>query len=382
MTRRIFSIGALVVAARAAGCDEQPAGPARTDSPENAGNLIVFVRTAKNNTDTATYTTGGSAQLQVNVYAISDTLVPLRFGTVPASGRLVFPGLTEGTYLVKPVVRQFTTAVGNQFTDTITVVAGATDSSAFFRFRPGARVSGQITAFRNTPNGPDTDRFQGVIVEFLRGAGTPAVFTVAATDTTDVAGNYEFIQTPGPAPFRIRFTVPTEAITDTAVAARRDSLRFGTTPTSPALSSTITFNGPATGLVPDQVTQNFQFTLLGRITGTAFRDVNRNGTQEAGEGVLAGDTVNVVLYNADKSRVIATTRVQSPTAANPAGLVYNFTSVQGGTYVLRFDAATSRFPASPALRTTSIEYTITVPNSNETVTQPIPIVLTEQTPTT
>ena len=378
MTRRTSPIGVLAALVLAAGCDRQPAGPYREDSAENAGNAIVFVQTSTNNNATPTFTNPSAGNVTVNLYrleayAAGDSLVPLRFATNNAQGRVLFSGLDAGQYVVRPAVRPHTNFFTGQSVDTITVTAGQTDSSATFRFRPGARVSGQISAFRNTPNGPDTDRFANVIVEFLRNPGTG--FAVVATDTTDAAGNYEFLQPPGTQPYQIRFTVPTESVTDADVAARRDSLRFGGTTTSPALSSTVTFNGPAAGLNPDQTTNNFQFTLPGRITGSAFRDNNANGTQDAGENLVAGDTVNVVLLNADETRVIATSRV----AVSATGTVtnYSFTSVQGGSYVLRFDPTTSRFPANPALRAAPVEFTITVPNSYGTVTQNIPVVLRE-----
>lgn len=369
MTRRTLTIGALAIAGAAAGCDRQPAGPTREDSAETAGNAIVFVQTSTNNNTPPTFTNPAAGNVTVNLYrleafAAGDSVTPLRFATNNAQGRVIFSGLDAGQYVVKPAARPNSNFFTGQSVDTITITAGETDSSTTFRFRPGSRVSGNISAARNTPSGPDVDRFGGVIVELLRNPGTG--FTVTNTDTTDAAGNYEFLTTPGTQPFQIRFAVPLASITDTAVAARRDSLRANNT----TLASTVTFNGPAAGLNPDQTTQNFQFTLSGRITGTAFRDNNANGTQDAGEAVAAGDVVTVVLLNADKSRVILTT-----TAA--ANGTYTFNNIQGGSYVVRLDPSTSRFPTTPALVAQPAEFPVAVPNSNASVTQNIPVVLRE-----
>ena len=215
MSSRSLVVGAFAALVALAACDKQDAGP--TVVQDNAGVVQATVLTDIGNS--ATFTYAARAGIAVGLYRDGDTLL-LRRATTNAQGKVIFRGLPEGRYFVRPIVRPNTVFGGPEFT-VVTVTRGVTDSSSVFRFRQGARLSGFLAAEFTTPAGPRQVRFgPGTIVEFYRDTSVAqsSKYALVAIDTTDASSTYEFFTTPKAQRYRLIYRDPQTDLSD--------SLRF------------------------------------------------------------------------------------------------------------------------------------------------------------
>jgi hypothetical protein len=369
MTTRRIAIGVLGAGALLAACTKEPAGPFINFTSAKAGTIIVKVLTDKSNSATATNFSPQSA-VRVNVYRFTDTL-PLRSLTTDAGGRAVFAGLPTGQYKARLAARPLSVANGP---DSVVFFAapGVIDSTPLLRVRLGAKIGGFVAAEFTDQNKLTSQRFAGVVVEFLRDTSSTATasYAVFASDTSDANGNVEVIAKPGPAKFRMRFQLPTPASTDSLRAAI-DTLKTS------ADSITIT---SAAGINPDaNVVQNMLFNYTSSFTGSVFRDAGvgavsstftdstrNNGSLDslqtaAGpppvfrkEGLVAGDTIIIQLRDSASTKILSTARA---TSATPT---YKFSSLKGGTYTIQVDVLSSKLASNPQalVRTNPVKITL------------------------
>ena len=351
-----FAAGVALVAAVA--CDKQPAGPAI--EPENTGAVRVTVQRDTSRSATQVFVAGSN--VRVSLFRLGDTLA-LRQVTTNAQGIATFVGLAPGQYVVAPVLRALSAPTGNA-ADTITVTANDTTTiqGGPFQVRLGALVSGFLAAEYFTQQGLVRTRFPGVQLTIERETGNATnVWAPFATVTTDATGSYSVPLPPGQGRFRIVFN------SGQIPGFPNDTLFFGGTGTT-VVTSRGTITNVGTSVAPDQnITRNLIFSFNTRITGSVFRDTNKNGVPDTGEpGLIAGDTVTVQLRDATGQRVLATQRFVGPsvtphTYTFPVATSGTPIGFQGGTYVIAIDPA-SKF-AAPAAAVQFAPVTVTLPTS-------------------
>lgn len=354
MTSRSFVVGALAAAVALAACSRQDAGP--TVVQDNTGVVQATVLTDVSNAASFTFT--ARAGIVVGLYRDGDTLL-LRRATTNAAGKVIFRGLPEGRYFVRPIVRPNTVFGGPEFT-AVTVTRGAVDSSSVFRFRQGARLSGFLAAEFMDSTGPKQQRFgPGIIVELFRDTSVAqsGKYALLGTDTTDASSSFEFFTTPKAQKYRLIYRAPQ--------SAKSDSLRFVPDTLQGVRDSVITFTSSSAGLAADNVTQNLIFNYTSRIAGVVFKDLNndgiKNGTNEA---LIAGDTAVITLRDSATGKVLAIQRVNANTTASTSigrpVQGYSFTSLAPGRYVILMDRLSSRFITNPAAFTNPAPKYVTI----------------------
>lgn len=362
MIRRRLTLGALALAALAAGCDKQPAGPVVTEDASTTGALRVVVLADQSSGATPNFQ--ARPGVRVNLFRLGDS-APLRSVTTNAAGQALFTGLPPGQYVVVPSVRALSAFTGAS-RDTVTVAAADTAQAPdvdTIRVRIAGRVTGAVTSSVFTPTGQVVARFGGVIVRFFRETAVPGVYEAEpfVLDTTDASGAFEVPVVPGAGRVRLVFDAPGGLADDTLTLGGRSAIE------SPRGQDTVTTSG---GVNPDQnVSANITYSYPNSIASRVFRDLNGNGTFDAGEELVAGDTVRVQLRTADESfRVLAATNVTS-TPVTPAAL---FRSLAPGEYALTLDLAgtrirsTTRPPQNDTVR-------VTVPSRSGSVTANFPV---------
>lgn len=341
MSSRSLVVGAFAALVALAACGRDDAGP--TVIQDDAGVVQATVLTDVSNSSSFVYT--ARAGIAVGLYRDGDTLL-LRRATTNAQGKVIFRGLPEGRYFVRPIVRPNTVFGGPEFT-AVTVTRGRTDSSSVFRFRQGARLSGFLAAEFTTPTGPKQVRFgPGIIVELHRDTSVAQSgrYALIGTDTTDAASTFAFFATPQPQRYRLIYRAPQATLSD--------SLRFVPDTLQGVRNPEIIFTSGSGGLVADNVTQNLIFNYTSRIAGVVFKDLNNNRLRTANEALIPLDTAVITLRDSATGKVLATQRVTSATTALAAigrpAQGYSFTSLEPGTYVILMDRISSRFLTNPA----------------------------------
>ncbi|MEJ7811235.1 MAG: SdrD B-like domain-containing protein [Gemmatimonadaceae bacterium] len=337
LIRLAGAVAAGVVLAAATACDKQEAGP--ISGPPGTRTLRVVVLR-----DTAVV--AGSRPLvagtgvRVNVFAANDTTLAIRTVTADATGAVTLVGLAAGQYIIRPVLSPFSAAT-TRGADTVTVAAGDTTVlvADTLRVRLGATISGNLGVDFTGQAGRVQTRFPNVTVTVQRetavGSNTYATF---ALDTTDATGAFTLAAEPGPRRYRFVFDA------STLPNFPNDSLLLGGTGTAVATRGVVT--SAAFTLAPGSTsTQTQTYRYNTRVTGAVFRDNNKNGIRDTGEGLLAGDTVVVQLRNS-AGRVVATSTSIGPSTTAS----YTFTSLVGGGYQLTFDPVLSRFADTFPLR--------------------------------
>ncbi|MBP0492577.1 SdrD B-like domain-containing protein [Pararoseomonas indoligenes] len=259
--------------------------------------------------------------------------------TTGTGGAYSFAGVAPGTYQV-----QFTGPNGSVFTaqdrgsdDTVDSDVGANGRSAAFTLASGGS-SASLSAGAFVPaniNGANDFVFADNNRNGIRDAGETGLAgitvqllnldgTVAATTTTTATGGYSFTGlTPGQ--YQLQFVAPNGATFSPRNIGPDDTIDSDVTPSS-GRSTIITLNSGGTldnyaaGLfVPASITGANDFVFL---------DNNNNGVRDAGEGGLAGVTVQ--LLNPDGT-VAGTTTTR-------ADGTYSFTGVAPGQYQVQFVA--------------------------------------------
>ena len=370
MSFRRIAIGALVIPAVLAACDKQAAGPGVDTESESAG-IQAIVRTDTTSTGATPSNYAVRAGINVNLYRQGDTIV-LRRQTTNAQGKVTFRGLEPGTYILRPSVRGFTFFDGGTEFAVVTARARTVDSSTVFRLRQGARVTGFAQV-----NVTNQDRFlqqrvgQGVPVDLLRDDG--AGFVKIATQTSDASGAFDFTTPVTSRPLRVAF-----ALNETGLPAgvSAEELILVADPTQNAARDTVTRTlGSGAGGGTGSLT--FVFEYRSRITGQVFRDLNNNGTKDAGEDLIAGDTIALQLRDATGERVLQTQRVFFNTAASAAigrpAQGYSFTSLEPGTYKITVAAAATRFNGLPVTTQTFGTGEVVIGNRAEQLVLNIPV---------
>lgn len=351
MQRR--SLLALVALGALAACDKQPAGPAV--EPANSAALAVNVQR-----DTALGTTpkfAPASNIRVSVFFPGDTL-PMRQANTDSKGNVLFIGLEPGDYIVSTAVAAASSYPGGRAADTVTIAGTPADTvrSDTIGVRLGGTMSGTISADTTGQIGRGTAPFAGVVVALLQqhDPADPVAYDTIALDTTDATGRYTFAVAPGVQKYRVAFdaaAIPgffNDTLllngTGTAVATR-----------GPVLGSAVTI---APGGSCSSSACSFGYRFNTRIGGAVFRDADGNGALDAGEGLVAGDTVFVQLRNAAGDRVISSVRLLG---TNGGPVNYSFTGLFGGSYQVGVDFATSKFADPKPVATQPA--TVTLANS-------------------
>ena len=373
MQTRLIRVAALASAAFLVACEGQPSGPAFDLTAATTASIAVRVQTDISTTATPNFVNDAAGGTRVNLYKRGDTTLVASFTTPGATtptvdkGKIRFFGLQPGTYVLRTSLRKYSTStstasVAPQLGDSVVlaVAAGALDTTGIFRVRLGASWAATL-AIQWT----DSIQFNKIIrlpntkLVFQREtAPASGVYTNFDSVTTDAIGSFTMPLrvdgAPGPGSvttrIRINFTTSTAGLTtpppDVALFALGG---FATPVANPPLNAAavLTQTGTA-GAIPNQnITTGLTFSFPSQIQGRVFKDLNANGTYDAGEDLAVGDTVSVQLRNGDAltaatSRVITTTRIVGTGAA----LNYTFSGLRQGNYRLSMDLLTSRLNGS------------------------------------
>ncbi len=233
----------------------------------------------------------------VNLLNASGTTIATT--TTGTNGAYSFTGVAPGADTVRFVANSGDT-FSTPSSDAVTVTSGSASTVNAGEYAPST-ISGTVFNDLNadgTQENGDTG-LSGQTVNLLNSSGT-----TIATATTGTNGAYSF----------------------TGIAPGADTVRFVaksgdnfSTPSSDAVTVT---SGSAS-------TANAGEYAPATISGTVFNDVNADGTQEAGDTGLAGQTVN--LLAADGTTILATTT----TGANGT---YSFGAVTPGSDTVQFVA--------------------------------------------
>ena len=402
MTIRSIAAGALAALALAA-CDKQAAGPEVNSCEATTGTVIARVKADTARTPSADTTTFiAQAGVRVNLYRVSDTTLAIRNTSTDTRGRAVFAGLEPGDYILRVVPRS-RTALASARQDTVTVVAGAADTTSVgFWVRLGASLGGSVTAQYTTQQRVETRRFPNVEVAFFREIlqpvdpalpPPPPVFEAApfAVDTTDVVGTFSVNVVPGPERYQLQMRALSPITGDVPAA---DSLFIGgalnAAVSLQALNTGVITMNSSAGILPNaSATLNQTFQYPGLISAVPFRDQNGNGVRDSldrnGDGVLESveqlvpaDSIVLQLRSgeADEAQrrvIVEAARVVGTSAnAQPAA---TFASLQGGTYYVTISLLGSRLGSNPLLLQRSSSVEVVLANSFDRRTGPTAVLV-------
>jgi protocatechuate 3,4-dioxygenase beta subunit len=211
--------------------------------------------------------------------------------------------VAPGSYTVS-----VTKLAGDTFSTTGTAAVTTSSGSAVTaapigEYAPGTVTGTVFTDLTGTGTSAGEPGLSGQTVELLSGT------TVVATTTTGASGSYSFA---GVAPGSYTVQV--------VKAAGETFSPAGTLP-----NSTVSSTGAATATVVSGGTAvvNAGEYAPSTVTGTVFNDLNADGTQEAGDPGLSGQTVSLL----SGTTVVATT-------TTGAGGSYSFAGVAPGSYTV------------------------------------------------
>ena len=218
------------------------------------------------------------------------------------------------------------TSGANGFSGTATSAStAAVNFTGFESLTGGATISGTMFNDKNANGKQDTGEtgVAGVSL-FLDGNGNGKLDSGELTATTDATGAFTFSGLPS-GNVTIRATAPTSG-TVTTTNPQTVTATFGST------TQNVTFGVNAPG---------------GAVTGTVFNDLNRNGTQDAGEPGVSGVTV---FLDANGNGTRDTGEATTTTGTNGG---FTLTSSTNGTFAVTTTAPTgfsvSTAPASVTL---------------------------------
>ena len=385
MKTSLIRVAALASAALLVACEGQPAAPTFDLSAATTASIAVRVVTDISTTAVPTFVNDAAGGTRVNLYKQGDTTLVASFtspgATTPAAdkGKIRFFGLQPGTYVLRTSLRKYSTSTSTasitpQLGDSVvlTMAAGALDTTGIFRVRLGASWAASLTI-------QWTDSIQ--LNKVIRLANTKLVFQRETAPLSAVYANFDSVTTDAIGSFtmplrvdgtpgsgstttriRINFTTATASLTTQPPDVTLFALGgFATPVANPALNTAavLTQTGTA-GAIPNQnITTALTFSFPSQIQGRVFKDLNANGSYDAGEDLQLGDTVTVQLRNADAltaatSRVVTTTRIVGTGAA----LNYTFSGLRQGNYRLSMDLLTSRLNGSRPTVSPSIAATL------------------------
>jgi len=248
---------------------------------------------------------GGLGGVTIELVNSSGTVVATT--TTAGNGSYLFSGVTAGNYTVHETDPSgYASTTAN--TVPVSIVAGGA-ATANFGDQQQSTISGTVFSDLNGDGTLDTGEIGigGVTIELVDANGI-----VIATTTTLADGSYSFTGVVA-GNYTVRETDP--------------SGYSSTTPNTVALS----VGAGSTG------TANFGDRRQGSVSGSVFKDLNGNGTQDTGESGLGGVTIQLLDSN---GTVIATT-----TTAGDGS--YIFTGVTPGSYTVRETDPTGYVSTTP-----------------------------------
>ena len=264
--------------------------------------------------------------ITVNLFDSGGNLVATTI--TDANGQVVFTGLPNGTYSIRPADNQ--AALAGLFGTTVDAIdkshavtlAGADVSADSFGYgRPGS-ISGTVFSDANGNQVRDAGEsaLAGVTVDLYLDRNNSGTLTntdapVLLTTTTDAQGNYSF---DGLAPGRywtsVGDTIVVGGQTLTHTTTDQDGSTPGGTQRSPVvITGSESFAGQDFG---------YRLTTLADVNGTVFNDFNRDGLKN---GVETGFTAVTVAFLDSTGKVVATTTTSGTGA-------YSFPDVPPGSY--------------------------------------------------
>ncbi|MFL6601576.1 MAG: SdrD B-like domain-containing protein [Steroidobacteraceae bacterium] len=235
--------------------------------------------------------------------------------TTDSNGNYSFTDLPAGTFTVTETLPAgYGAAPTNPLTGITIPAAGSSSGNNFGN--PTARLAGGVFFDRNG-NGVSDGTDSPIAAVTLALSGTSAAnIAVSLTTITDASGNFSFddILAPNATGYTLTETQPT-AYANGAITAGT----AGGTVTQPANRvSAISFTGGT-------VSGGYLFAELGTvISGTVYRDANRNGVKDSGDTGLGN--VAITLKDAGNNLVATTTTAGDGT--------YSFPVQPGGSYTV------------------------------------------------
>ena len=255
-------------------------------------------------------------------------------GVTDNAGNVTIAGVPAGTYAVRVVpptgfVQTEPAAGGGR---TVAVTAGGTVSAGAFGSEPLGSVAGAIYVDANGNGAQDADETSApprdtVVYLDANGNGTPDAGEATASTLLD--GSFAFADVV-PGTYALRTVVPA-----------------GYTLSQPAGGAAITVAVAPGGAVTGQT---FGIAPLGRVTGTAFVDVNGNGSQDAADGAAGGVTVYL------DANANGTPDAGELSAVTDETGTYAIADVPAGSYTVRDVIPTGATQSVPAARS----YPVTV----------------------
>ncbi|WP_338663291.1 SdrD B-like domain-containing protein [Pararoseomonas sp. SCSIO 73927] len=306
--------------------------------PASVGGAGDIVFADNNNNGIRDAGEGGLAGITVRLLNPDGTVAATT--TTRADGTYGFAGVTPGQYQVQFVAPNGATfspadvgtddtvdsdaAPGTGLSSLVEIGPGGTlDNLAAGLFVPAAFTGrGNLAFADNNRNGirdAGEGGLAGLTVQLLNPDGT-----VAATTTTAANGTYSFAGV-APGQYQVQFVAPNGATFSPANAGTDDAVDSDAAPGT-GRTDLITV-GPG-GVVNNVAAGIFLPASISGANDFVFADNNRNGVRDAGEGGLAGITVQ--LLNPDGT-VAATT-------STGADGTYSFAGVTPGQYQVQFVA--------------------------------------------
>jgi len=268
-----------------------------------------------------------------------------RTTTTDSSGNYVFNALPAGTYTVTQTLPAGFGSSTPLAIGSITISANGASTGNNFGDTTGA-VTGSVFFDRNSNGANDGTDSPVAGVTFTLTGTTAAGGSVSLSVASDASGNFAFndLVAPNATGYILTETQPTAYANGQITAGTA-----GGTPTQAANKVS------AIALAAGTVATGYRFAELGTvISGTVYRDANRNGAKDSGDVGLAAVTVTL---EDSTSTVIATT-----------------TTAADGTY---------SFPPQPASSYTVVETQPTGYQSGpENATNSVALALTAGTPAT
>jgi large repetitive protein len=238
-----------------------------------------------------------------------------RTTTTDGSGNYAFPDLPSGTF---GVTETQPSGFGSSTPNAISGLAlGAHLNSSGNNFGDTtSSLSGSVFFDRNANGANDGTDSAIASVTFTLSGTNAAGGAVNLTTTSDASGNFSFndVLAPNGSGYTLTETQP--------VAYSNGQITAGTAGGTP---NQATNTVAAVALVSGSAATNYRFAELGTvISGTVYRDSNRNGVKETGEPGIAN--VSVALKDAGNALVASTTTASDGT--------YAFPSQPGGSYTI------------------------------------------------
>jgi large repetitive protein len=269
----------------------------------------------------------GIAGVTVTLTGTTSTGTPVSLTTTTAAdGSYSFPNVPAGSYTITETQPAgYGSSQNSSNAVPISVTAGTPVPATNFGETTGA-ISGLVFNDANNDGSKQATEngLPGVTVTLTGKDVTGA--TVNKTATTDASGNYSFtdLLVADAAGYTVTETQATGYSDGKDAAGNAATPGTATNGTTPATQDTIT----GVNITGGQLATGYTFGERGQtITGAAFLDKNKDGTQQGTEPPLAGVTVTLTGTDANGNPVSLTTTTK------PDG-TYSFPDVPAGNYTV------------------------------------------------